>query len=339
MTSHFSLNATAQYFRQKLSLLPPNYQTMIKGVLSYVPGVYTFVDQTRSASARYCYSIWMRHLVILWECGGLRNIPGSLLELGPGSSLGVGLSAMLSGTNQYYALDAIKFTDLKSNMKTLDELVSLFLERSEIPHGSEFTTEVRPPLKSYDFPSHILDDEHLKKSLDPPRINSVKEALERAFLEPQKIMNSPVGIYYVAPWVDKKVVQQGAVDIILSNTVLECIENLNDVFENFRYWLSESGAMSHNIDFGCHGYTTKWNGHWACSKTEWTVMKGKRPYLINRAPYSTYSNLFKNKGFKIVCDIRFENRKGIGREELADQFKEMLEDDLYTSGAILQATK
>ena len=202
MADQSALKALAHHFRKTLSRFPPKYQWMVKGCLSYIPGIFMFVDKTRSASARYCYSVWMRHLVVSWECGGLRNFPEVLLELGPGSSFGVGLAAMLSGANKYYALDAIKFTDLKVNLDTLDELVKLFSERAAIPHGSEFSTEVRPPLKSYEFPSHILDDDHLKKALDPERIRLIRQALERVFAGESDPDDSPIKFFYMAPWQD-----------------------------------------------------------------------------------------------------------------------------------------
>jgi hypothetical protein len=225
------------------------------------------------------------------------------------------------------------------NLDTLDELVRLFSERAAIPHGSEFSTEVRPPLKSYEFPSHILDDDHLKKALDPERIRLIRKALERVFAENSRPDGSPIEFFYMAPWNDHKVLPEGIVDMILSNTVLQCVENLEQVYESFSYWLKDSGFMTHNIDFSSYGATKDWNGHWACSKIEWSLMKGKRLYLLNRAPYSSHVKLLKKRGFEIVCDIKFENRSGITRKDLADEFKNMSEEDLYTSGAILQAVK
>ncbi|MDA8417393.1 MAG: hypothetical protein M0Z78_10125 [Betaproteobacteria bacterium] len=339
MSNQTPSKKVVHFLREKLGLLPPNYQTIVKGILSYLPGIYTFVDQTRSASTRFCYSVWMRHLVISWECGGLTSFPNSLLELGPGSSFGVGLAAMLTGTNRYYALDAIKFTDLKTNLETLDELVRLFQDRVPIPHGEEFTTEVRPHLKTYDFPTHILDDEHLKKCLSVERVQLIKEALKRAFSESDQKQNSKIQIFYLAPWSDYKVLPEGCADMILSNTVLQCVDNLSDVYESFHYWLAPDGFMSHNIDFSSYGATKEWNGHWACSKLEWSLMRGKRPYLINREPYSKHVGLLKQLGFNIVCDIKFTTESGIKRYELVEEFKDLSDDDLYTSGAMLQATR
>ncbi len=329
----------AKYFRDTLSLLPANYQTVVKGLLSYLPGIYSFVDQTRSASTRFCYSVWLRHLVVSWECGGLRNIPDSLLELGPGSTFGVGLAAMLSGANKYYALDAIKFADLNTNLQTLEELVQLFRERAPIPHGDEFTTEVRPPLKTYEFPSHILDDDHLDICLQPERIQSIKTALEEVFSESPTGRDNEIRFLYLAPWLDFRVLPQGVANMILSNTVLQCVDNLEQVYEAFNHWLTSDGFMTHNIDFSSYGATKEWNGHWACSKLEWSLMRGKRPYLINREPYSRHVNLLRELGFKIVCDIKYTTETGIKREALVGEFANMTDDDLHTCGAMLQAMK
>ncbi|MGC8605873.1 MAG: hypothetical protein ACP5VS_19580, partial [Desulfomonilaceae bacterium] len=258
---------------------------------------------------------------------------------GPGSSFGVGLAAMLTGINQYYALDAIKFTDLKTNLQTLDELVQLFQDRAPIPHGDEFTTEVRPPLKTYDFPTHILDDGHLKKCLSLERVQLIKEALKNAFSGSDQKQNLKIGIFYIAPWSDRTVLPQSCADMILSNTVLQCVDNLKDIYESFDYWLTPGGFMSHNIDFSSYGATKEWNGHWASSKLEWALMRGKRPYLINREPYSKHLRLLEQLGFNVVCDIKFTSKSGIQREELAEEFKNLSDDDLYTSGVMLQVTK
>ena len=74
---------------------------LIKGFATFVPGLNRLL-QVRTGgtgSARYCYSIWMRYLVMAYE-SGLPTRPDVAAELGPGKSLGVGCAALLSGANR-----------------------------------------------------------------------------------------------------------------------------------------------------------------------------------------------------------------------------------------------
>jgi len=72
---------------------------VLKGLATYVPGLYR-LRQSRGTSepnwSRYCYSVWLRHLVMAWKHGFTR-IPESIAELGPGPTLGAGLPPMITG--------------------------------------------------------------------------------------------------------------------------------------------------------------------------------------------------------------------------------------------------
>ena len=114
-------------------------------------------------SARYCYAVWLRHLIHVRRCG-LRGIPETVAELGPGGSIGCGLAALLSGCARYYALDAVNKISVDQNLRVFDELVELFLGRSSIPDGREFP-EIYPPLETYEFPAAVLDDDLLGPAL------------------------------------------------------------------------------------------------------------------------------------------------------------------------------
>ena len=77
--------------------------------------------------ARYCYSVWLRHLALLAKAGAklpLRDV----VELGPGASLGTGLSALLSGSRAFHAYDVVRGASRTLNGRVFDELGSLFLE-------------------------------------------------------------------------------------------------------------------------------------------------------------------------------------------------------------------
>ena len=81
---------------------------IIKGVLTWVPILNSWrlrrVATTGSDSSRYCYSGWLRHLVKLHK-HGFKVVVAKIGELGQGDSVGMGLSALLSGAKQYIGLD------------------------------------------------------------------------------------------------------------------------------------------------------------------------------------------------------------------------------------------
>ena len=75
--------------------------SILKGMLTFVPGITRVMPGIGlgtggTDSARYCYGVWLKYLTLLHE-NGMHAIPGTIAELGPGDSLGIGLAAMLSG--------------------------------------------------------------------------------------------------------------------------------------------------------------------------------------------------------------------------------------------------
>ena len=82
----------------------PKLRPMLVGAATFVPGVRQLFSSVkegmglgRATSARYCYSVWLRHVALLAR-NDLWNYPRVVAELGPGDSLGVGLCALLCGT-------------------------------------------------------------------------------------------------------------------------------------------------------------------------------------------------------------------------------------------------
>ena len=97
--------------------------------------------------------------------------------------------------------------------------------------------------------------------------------------------------------------------------------------------------MSHVIDYRCHGSADRWNGHWAYSDFIWKMIRGTRPYHLNRQAHSRHLDLLKENGFKIVCDDRITNTSGINRKQLSRKFRNLWDDELATSLAFIQAVK
>lgn len=308
-----------------------NLKQLCFGLATYIPGVKNLrVKGTGGTiSARYCYSIWLRHLVMAKQ-NGLNTNPQIVAELGPGDSLGIGLAALIGGCEKYYALDIVKFANVDRNLKVFDEIVELFKKKEAIP-GNEFPM-AKPYLSNYDFPSNIFAEDRLQKALDDDRLKKIREAI----CDNQE--NCAI-IQYKVPWYDTSVLEEKTADLIYSQAVLEHIDELRNAYRSMWLWLKPTGYISHQIDFKCHRTTNKWNGHWAFSDFIWKLFRGKRPYLINRFPHSTHLSILREEKFKVVCDKKVKSESILTRNDLAPRYKSMSDDDLSTSGAFIQATK
>jgi hypothetical protein len=283
-----------------------------------------------SISARYCYSVWLRHLVLAAE-SRQNNNPQVVAELGPGDSLGVGIAALLSGAKRYLAFDVVAHANIERNIFVLDELVELFRARSAIPDENEFP-EVSPRLSDYRFPGEILGCARMEEALAPSRIASIRESIRNC--------DSPESmVQYRAPWFSDSVVDPGSVNMIFSQAVLEHVDDLTDAYRVMRRWLAADGFMSHEIDFKSHGWASKWNGHWSYSNFIWKFIRGKDSWFINREPASAHLELLESEGYRVIRFDREFRPNQFKRNQLSKRFRQMPEIDLETSEAFLQATK
>jgi len=306
--------------------------TYLKGLATYIPGArkYFCSSSGGTVSARYCYAVWMRHQVMAYKAG-LKHID-SIAELGPGDSLGIGLCAILSGCKTYYGLDAKAHANTERNRTILDELVTLFRRREPIPDIKEFPN-VSPVLEDYSFPSYILTDELLNKSLQSERILAIHKAL----INPRHV--NAIHISYIAPWEQASLDESaGKLDMVFSQAVMEHVEKVYETYRSLNRYLRPGGLMSHAIDYKSHGYTCDWNGHWTLSEFTWRILKGNRPYLINRLAHSDHIEALGKAGFQIISEIKKRDQI-LPRESLASNFLSFTEDDLRTSGAFIQAVK
>lgn len=97
--------------------------------------------------------------------------------------------------------------------------------------------------------------------------------------------------------------------------------------------------MSHQIDFKCHGLDDSWNGHWKFSEKTWKLIRGRRPYLINRKPYSTHLHLLELSGFKLVDNQLVKTESNTRVKDLAKDFQYLSDEDIRISGAYIIAKK
>ncbi len=311
---------------------------MTKGMVTYIPGLGKVLGRGTggTVSARYCYSVWLRHLVTNFQ-NGLRCIPRVVAELGPGDSLGIGLAAILSGASEYYALDVVKDAETERNLRIFDALVDLFRRRENIPGPEEFP-RINPPLASYRFPDFILTNDILQRALCSERIEMIRRAVSG--LCKNKIdEDQEVKIVYFVPWYDSGIVKAGSVDMIYSQAVLEHVDDLEKTYQALNIWLKGDGVMSHAIDFSSHGRAREWNGNWGYSDLTWRIIRGRRSYLLNREPLSTHIKLLEKYGFALMHIRKNPGEGGIGRKNIAARFKHFAEEDLNTKGVFLVAVK
>jgi hypothetical protein len=309
------------------------FRKLAFGIATHIPGVLSLPRRWKGTggtdSARYCYSVWLRHLVLAHQNGLCSGVPAAIGELGPGDSIGIGLAALLSGAKTYWGLDVAKYANLERNLGIFDELVELLRSRADIPDATEFPA-VKPRLQSYEFPHAILRPEVLAAALDPARISRLREAIRSP-------SSAESVITYFAPWADRANVRPGTLDMIFSQAVLEHVDDLDEAYSAMRLWLSPDGFVSHQIDFKCHGLADEWNGHWACSDFKWNLLRGKRPYLLNREPLSTHVRLMREHGFDAVFEQLVTTPSQVTRAHLAERFRSMSEQDFTTSAAFIQA--
>jgi hypothetical protein len=308
---------------------------LLSGLATYFPRFYEYTMRSTggTSSARYCYSVWLRHLTMAHK----NNLPirlDTVAELGPGDSLGIGLSALISGANRYFALDVLDYDNRQRDGRIFDELIDLFMRRERIPDEDEFPL-VKPYLSSYEFPAHILTNNRLDNALQRERLDTIRAALLNPGNQPQ----GNIQILYFAPWYNSEVIKAESVDMILSQAVLEYPDDLLRTYKAMYHWLKSGGFISHQIDFKSHGTSQEWNGHWTYSDFVWGLMRGKRPYFLNREPHSTHINVPKTVGFEVVCDIKIREALGISRKRLASRYRHLSDEDLTTSGAFIQAVK
>lgn len=309
---------------------------LLTGLASYIPGLYHYyaLGTGGSNSASYCYGAWIKHTALLHQAG-LQKIPNAVAELGPGDSLGIGLAALLSGANEYYALDVKKSCNTERNLGVLNQLVELFRNRASTP-VNEGHPDIKPYLDSNMFPDKILTEERLMESLREDRIDAIRRAIVNLELDDT---NQPgkIKIRYIVPWSDPDVLDPESVDLIYSQAVLEHVDNLEAVYRAMSTWLKPGGYMSHEIDFRSHNLTKEWNGHWACNEIAWRIARGRKPYLLNRQPCSVHVDLLGKHGFRIASRFLHTDQDGITRKQLAAKWKNMTDSDLHCVGAHIQA--
>jgi hypothetical protein len=296
---------------------------------SYVKGALSFVvPQARnshlnlfSVSAEFSYSLFLRHYVIRSQFRPPK-FGETVAELGPGSSLGFGMGALIAGASRYRAYDLAAHFDTATNLKIFDALVALFQARAPIPHEGEFS-RIFPFLCDYAFPAS-LTDARLSAALAPERLAAIRKDIEAGGGNSIKINVGMVEGAIEEP-----------VDWLASHSVLEHVDDLSSVYRFLEGSLKPDGVMTHLIDFSAHGLTGDWNGHWATSDLHWKLLRGRRLYLINRQPLKTHLDLLERHRMVAVAKRLHQRVDGLLAAAFQRAFSGMSSADARTHMAFL----
>jgi hypothetical protein len=298
---------------------------VLKGTLTWVPPLNQLRLRTASTggtdSPRYCYAVWLRHLVMLSSRGF--SVRGAHVgELGPGDSIGVGLAALLSGAESYVGLDVFPFSAKSDPNVILDDLVGMFSRREPIPDVEEFPA-VRPRLPTYKFPEHAIAWEGFDD-----RVERVRGDLRNG-------LDAGRCVRYRAPWSSRDAVERSSLDLLFSQAVLQYATPLRGTYEAMSAWLKPGGLGSHTISFDAHGLSPFWNGHWAYSDRAWWLARGRREIFLNREPLGVHRALAREFGLEISYLKRERGGGGLPVGALASRFRALDAEDLETRGVFL----
>jgi hypothetical protein len=151
--------------------------TLTKGLLS--SAFERFRNPHRDSgpgTAEIVYSRFLRFLKLYNYAIPGAGLPHVIAELGPGSSLGFGLAALIGGARRYYALDLIKQFSNKRDLDMFDDLVAFFKNRAPIPTNG-WCARIFPFIDDVAFPDDILGYEALSAALAPDRLNRIRRDL------------------------------------------------------------------------------------------------------------------------------------------------------------------
>lgn len=317
---------------------------ILGGLKSYLPNQISYSQGVGGANeASFCYLQVLKLITVLSK-NNLNTNPEKIIELGVGNSIGTGMAGLIIGAKQFIGLDIVKHViSNEEHIKIFDELVEFFKKKSPTPNAEKYPKSYDINEKIDDFPHDALTDKRLSFCLNEDRLNSLRKKIESMNFNKNHVSDSTIN--YISSWQESLNIEKESADLIYSFGVLQSVDDLESTYRIMYEWMKKNAVMIHSMDFRNLGLAQQWNGHWQYSDFTWKLIRGNRPYLLNREPLSTHVNLLKKTGFSIVEIIKketFYSDEHIGsieRKQLAPKFQNMSDEDFRTTSAIIIATK
>jgi hypothetical protein len=263
-------------------------KAIIKGVITFIPGVSSLlikwqIKSKHSASnPEFSYAFWLSLLVYFKENGITPNL-NQIGEIGTGGLFGIGICALLTGSEKYHALEIEDVYDKENNLKLLDEIVLLFKKKTPI---SDKFKQMNIEIENHEFPEDLIKPFYLKENI----ISDIKNDLLTDCSKSKKIK-------IIKKW---EIADTLNLNLIFSRAAMEHVENPNDVYKRIAFQLKEKSYMFHDIEFHSHGVTTKCNEHFIIPNLLWKIIYGRRDYYLNRWDLKKHLSAIMENKFNIV---------------------------------------
>jgi len=314
------------------------YNSLMRGIVSIIPGSFCLYKKMHpggnhsSANARFCYSFWLRLMVMLHESNCSKSVE-DIAELGCAASIGIGIIAIISGSSRYTALELRSFDIELNSIQLFDELVELFKSRADIPDDEEFA-KISIKLKEYKFPSEIFPPALHTALCNPQRLAMIRQQVGKINYASNESMFN-----FIAPWESKVKELMDSFDLVFSRAVMEHTTEVDRVYSNIYSSMKRKGLMFHDIEYNSHHTSKFWNGHWGFSNFIWKLIEGRRPMMINKLPHSKHAAKIVSSGFKLIADSRVIRNSELPREWIAKKYSDLTDEDLSSYGGWFLAEK
>jgi hypothetical protein len=259
-----------------------------KGAITFIPGISFLLKKKKakathsSSNAEFCYSLWLSILVFFKENGIKPNLK-RIGEIGTGGSVGIGICALLTGSEEYYSLEIEDLFDNEKNLKLLEEIISLLNKKT--PISNKFK-QINIKIENHEFPIEIIKPFFLENKI----VSEIKNDLLAGGNKSKKIS-------VIKKWESTDSLN---LDFIFSRAVMEHVENPDDVYKGIAYHLKDKSYMLHDIEFHSHGITKASDGHYFIPNIIWKLICGKRSYFLNRWDLKKHLSCIIKNNFNIV---------------------------------------
>ncbi len=310
---------------------------VLTGLLSHIPGIGTYTVRHANTAGRspgYCYRVWHRH-VLAYMNSGTTGFPKTVVELGPGGSVGVGLCAVLMGAKKYIGLDTVSRPVFPLPKGFLEELERLIVDRA--PVGAPSWMEGDKGISA----RAIMDTASWQARIDPSRVRERRAGLEE-WLSRDRTRHDKEPITYLAPW-NKDSVERALGNrracLVMSHSVLEYVMDLQELHTILGSVTSRSGRLTHHVDLGSLQSLPRWNEYWRYSGLRWKIMRGRRPYFPTRLPISSHLEAIRQAGLRVDVAVSHSRPSGLQEKDLHAHWSHLGRTDIRSSALFVVCSK